>query len=168
MLLTASGHGALPATGGARTPGTRMNGTSNFASMPLPGPDPREPISQCERPEKSAAWRLLPLFRRAPPKLVRSRSLRLKLYIELHARSAFSFLEGASTPEELAGHLRRTRHAAMALLDRDGVYGSPRFHLAAKKLPSQRAHRRGSHLSGRAGAIRCSSNRARDTRIFAA
>src|SRR5947207_500952 len=54
-------------------------------------------------------------------------------YIELHARSAFSFLEGASTPEELIGAGAEMEMPAMALLDRDGVYGAPRFHMAAKK-----------------------------------
>jgi len=60
-------------------------------------------------------------------------------YIELHARSAFSFLEGASVPEELAVMCAELEIPAMALLDRDGVYGAPRFHLAAKKI-SLRAH----------------------------
>jgi error-prone DNA polymerase len=54
-------------------------------------------------------------------------------YVELHARSAFSFLEGASVPEELIAACQAQQIPAMALLDRDGVYGSPRFHLAAKK-----------------------------------
>src|ERR1039458_8228127 len=49
-------------------------------------------------------------------------------YIELHARSAFSFLEGASLPEELAGVCAHLGMSAMALLDTDGVYGAPRFH----------------------------------------
>jgi len=61
------------------------------------------------------------------------------MYVELHARSAFSFLEGASSPEDLARACAECGMPAMALLDRDGVYGSPRFHLAAKKL-SIRAH----------------------------
>ncbi len=56
------------------------------------------------------------------------------MYIELHSRSAFSFLEGASLPEALAGWCAELQMPAMALLDRDGVYGAPRFHLAAKKL----------------------------------
>ena len=60
-------------------------------------------------------------------------------YVELHARSAFSFLEGASLPEELAAACADRGMPAMALLDRDGVYGAPRFHLAAKKL-GVRAH----------------------------
>ncbi len=55
------------------------------------------------------------------------------MYIELHARSAFSFLEGASLPEALAGRAAEIEMPAMALLDRDGFYGSPRFHLAAVK-----------------------------------
>src|SRR5579862_626671 len=56
------------------------------------------------------------------------------MYIELHARSAFSFLEGASLPEELAGVCAHLGMPAMALLDADGVYGAPRFHLAMKKI----------------------------------
>ncbi len=55
-------------------------------------------------------------------------------YTELHARSAFSFLEGSSLPEDLAGMCSRLDMPAMALLDADGVYGAPRFHLAAKKI----------------------------------
>ena len=60
-------------------------------------------------------------------------------YTELHARSAFSFLEGASSPEELAAACKENGMASMALLDRDGVYGVPRFYQAANKL-SIRAH----------------------------
>src|ERR1051326_6805709 len=55
------------------------------------------------------------------------------MYVELHARSAFSFLEGASVPEELIAAGVELEMPAMALLDRDGVYGAPRFHLSAKK-----------------------------------
>ncbi|MGH9715548.1 MAG: DNA polymerase III subunit alpha [Candidatus Acidiferrales bacterium] len=55
------------------------------------------------------------------------------MYVELHARSAFSFLEGASAPEELADVCAEHGMTAMALADRDGVYGAPRFHLAANK-----------------------------------
>jgi error-prone DNA polymerase len=54
-------------------------------------------------------------------------------YVELHARSAFSFLEGASAPEELIAAGLEFEMPAMALLDRDGVYGAPRFYLSAKK-----------------------------------
>jgi error-prone DNA polymerase len=54
--------------------------------------------------------------------------------VELHARSAFSFLEGASVPEELASRAAELGITALALIDRDGVYGAPRFHLAMKKM----------------------------------
>jgi len=53
---------------------------------------------------------------------------------ELHARSAFSFLEGASNPEDLVAAAAAYGVPAVALLDRNGVYGAPRFHLAAKKV----------------------------------
>src|SRR5580704_19021283 len=59
------------------------------------------------------------------------RMLSAGMYIELHARSAFSFLEGASLPESLIAACANLNMPAMALLDRDGVYGSPRFHMAA-------------------------------------
>ena len=55
-------------------------------------------------------------------------------YVELHARSAFSFLEGACLPEELAGLCADYQMPAMALVDRNGFYGSPRFHMAARKV----------------------------------
>src|SRR3954447_1299700 len=55
------------------------------------------------------------------------------MYVELHARSAFSFLEAALNPEELAVACAQYDMPAMAIMDRNGVYGAPRFHLAAKK-----------------------------------
>ena len=61
------------------------------------------------------------------------------MYVELHSCSAFSFLEGASLPEDLVSEAARLELPAIALLDRDGVYGSPRFHMAAKKA-GIRAH----------------------------
>ena len=61
------------------------------------------------------------------------------MYIELHSRSAFSFLEGASVPEEFAEICSSYEMPAMAMLDRDGVYGAPRFHLAMEKL-KKKAH----------------------------
>ena len=54
-------------------------------------------------------------------------------YIELHARSAFSFLEGASLPESLVAACAEKQMPAMAILDRHGVYGAPRFHMAAQR-----------------------------------
>ena len=55
------------------------------------------------------------------------------MYVELHAASAFSFLDGASTPEALVARAAALGYSTLALLDRDGVYGAPRFHLAARK-----------------------------------
>ena len=52
-------------------------------------------------------------------------------YVELHTASAFSFLQGASLPEALVDRAADLGYAAVALLDRDGVYGAPRFHKAA-------------------------------------
>jgi error-prone DNA polymerase len=54
-------------------------------------------------------------------------------YVELHVRSAFSFLEGGSLPEALAMIAAGLDVPGMALLDRNGFYGSARFHMAAKK-----------------------------------
>jgi error-prone DNA polymerase len=54
-------------------------------------------------------------------------------YIELHAASAFSFLEGASQPESLIEEVVAHEMPAMALLDRNGVYGSARFHTSARR-----------------------------------
>ena len=53
------------------------------------------------------------------------------MYIELHTSSAFSFLDGASLPEALVERAAALDYPALALLDRDGVYGAPRFHKAA-------------------------------------
>ncbi len=54
------------------------------------------------------------------------------MYIELHTASAFSFLRGASLPETLAERAAALEYPAMALVDRDGLYGMPRFHKAAQ------------------------------------
>src|SRR5687767_1731389 len=54
------------------------------------------------------------------------------MYVELHTSSAFSFLEAASLPEALVDQAARFGYPAIALLDRDGVYGAPRFHRAAR------------------------------------
>src|SRR5258708_4559931 len=54
-------------------------------------------------------------------------------YVELHAASAFSFLEAASQPEKLVERAVALEMPAIALLDRNGVYGSARFHTSAKR-----------------------------------
>ena len=55
-------------------------------------------------------------------------------YVELRARSAFSFLRGASLPEELARRAAELGYGAVALGDVGGLYGAPRFHQAAQEL----------------------------------
>ncbi len=54
-------------------------------------------------------------------------------YVELRCRSAFSFLDGATLPEEMAEAAARQGYDTLALADRDGVYGAPRFFGAARK-----------------------------------
>jgi error-prone DNA polymerase len=55
-------------------------------------------------------------------------------YIELHAASAFSFLDGASQPEGLIERAAELGMPSMALADRNGVYGVARFHTAARRI----------------------------------
>ena len=62
-----------------------------------------------------------------------------KRYVELHARSAFSFLEGASLPEAMTQQAANLELSGLAILDRDGLYSSPRLYTTAKKL-GLRAH----------------------------
>jgi len=62
--------------------------------------------------------------------LKRSKS---SLYTELRCRSAFSFLAGASLPEDLIARAAALGYPALALGDCDGVYGAPRFHQAAQR-----------------------------------
>ena len=54
-------------------------------------------------------------------------------YIELHAASAFSFLEGASGPEEIIERAAELNIPSIALLDRNGIYGAARFHTSAAR-----------------------------------
>nr|WP_109132226.1 error-prone DNA polymerase [Cellulomonas sp. WB94]PVU83891.1 error-prone DNA polymerase [Cellulomonas sp. WB94] len=55
-------------------------------------------------------------------------------YAELHAHSAFSFLDGASHPEELAAEATRLGLSALAVTDHDGLYGVVRFAEAARAV----------------------------------
>jgi error-prone DNA polymerase len=55
-------------------------------------------------------------------------------YVELNAHSAFSFLDGASTPTELAGAAADLGYPALALTDHDGSWGSMEFAHACKGL----------------------------------
>src|SRR5829696_7221104 len=62
------------------------------------------------------------------------------LYVELHAHSAFSFLDGASLPSELAGAASQLGYEAFALTDHNGVYGSMEFAQAAKAVGALARH----------------------------
>ena len=66
-------------------------------------------------------------------------------YTELHCHSAYSFLDGASLPEELAATALELGHRALALTDHDGVYGSMEFAHAARGLGLRPIH--GAELS---------------------
>jgi error-prone DNA polymerase len=55
-------------------------------------------------------------------------------YVELHAHSAFSFLDGASAPDEMAGAAAQMGHSALALTDHDGLCGSLAFAHAARAV----------------------------------
>jgi error-prone DNA polymerase len=67
-------------------------------------------------------------------------------YIELHAASAFSFLDGASQPEALIARAAELEMPALALADRNGLYGVARFHTAALRSGS------GTHVKAHVGA----------------
>ena len=62
------------------------------------------------------------------------------MYAELHAHSAFSFLDGASLPEELAGAAAEHGYGAFALTDHNGMSGSMEFAQAAKGLGVKAIH----------------------------
>ena len=56
------------------------------------------------------------------------------MFAEIHSHSSFSFLDGASPPEDLAARCADLEIPAIAILDRNGVYGCPRLHKEAKRL----------------------------------
>lgn len=74
-------------------------------------------------------------------------------YVELHARSAFSFLRGASLPEDLVRAAMNAELPAMALLDRDGVYGAPRFYHSAQENKSAVTPRVGAEVTMEDGTV---------------
>src|SRR3954468_12172149 len=77
-------------------------------------------------------------------------------YAELHAASAFSFLDGASLPEDLVDRAAALELPAVALVDANGVYAAPRFFKAAREAGGapgapQRRLRAAAFLKGAAG-----------------
>ena len=85
---------------------------------PRPFPSTTYPTARARR---SCASGLIPA-----PRATRRR------YAELHCASAFSFLAGASLPEDLIERAAELELPAVALIDRNGVYGAPRFYKAAR------------------------------------
>jgi error-prone DNA polymerase len=74
-------------------------------------------------------------------------------YCELHARSAFSFLRGGSSPEALLPTAAEKKLPAVALLDRDGLYGAPRFYSAAQDLGFAVRPRVGAEITMEDGSV---------------
>ena len=68
----------------------------------------------------------------SPRKVRRVGTSHLSRWVELHCHSAYSFLDGASQPEELAARAAELGYSALALTDHDGLYGSLEFAHAAK------------------------------------
>src|SRR5476651_2675067 len=74
-------------------------------------------------------------------------------YCELHARSAFSFLRGGSSPEEVRRAASAHGLPAVALLDRDGVYGAPRFYQSAQETKPGLRPRVGAEITMEDGSV---------------
>src|SRR5690606_22822394 len=70
-----------------------------------------------------------------PPQIVRPADA--VPYAELHAHSSFSFLAGASSPEDLLAEAERLGLTALAITDHDGFYGAARFAEAAETIEAQ-------------------------------
>ncbi len=75
-----------------------------------------------------------PSLRRTRDATSRGQSVVARGYVELHCHSAYSFLDGASHPEELVARAAELGYPALALTDHDGVYGSLEFAHAAKSF----------------------------------
>src|SRR2546426_648480 len=69
--------------------------------------------------------------------LVHAAAMTHRKYAELHCHSAFSFLDGASPPDEILAEAHRLGYPALALTDRNGIYGSLAFAHAAQPLGLQ-------------------------------
>jgi error-prone DNA polymerase len=56
-------------------------------------------------------------------------------YVELHAHSAYSFLDGASLPDELIARAAELGHSALAITDHDSLAGAMELAMAARESP---------------------------------
>ena len=112
---------------------------------PLPGREPIGPLRPLghDRPDARTPHRLPPPDYRRWNTPVRPSATadhpaepsRRVPYAELHCHSAFSFLDGASTPEHLVAEALRLGLDALAITDHDGLYGIVRFAEAAADTP---------------------------------
>ncbi|MGO9503471.1 MAG: error-prone DNA polymerase [Streptosporangiaceae bacterium] len=78
-----------------------------------------------------------PRLRSAPRSVIRlpaSRASQEPPWAELHCHSSYSFLDGASSPDELVTEAARQGLTALAITDHDGMYGVPQFAQAAARL----------------------------------
>ena len=122
----------------SRTAGTRRR---------HPPPPPARPAVHSSRPRAGhhadrpcAAGGQHGLPPRSPAHHVRAVCEHVFVYVELHAHSAFSFLDGASLPDELAAAAAELGYEAMALTDHNGVSGSMEFAQAAAPLGLRAIH----------------------------
>jgi error-prone DNA polymerase len=105
-------------------PGAEKEKIKERASVPLSGEyDHLSYVEHVLNPKKPKG-----------PEVTRRKGKRAERpYAELRAATSFSFLNGASLPEDLIHHAAQKDIPAMAVVDVNGVYGAPRFHSAAKK-----------------------------------
>src|ERR1700710_765698 len=115
-----------------------LNLSLNFSDFPEP----------CDVLCPDREWRVAPCLDSAAASALRTHVRMQTPYVELHAHSAFSFLDGASTPLELASRAAGLGYPAFSLTDHDGVWGSLEFAPAFKGvgvLPITGGRALGSH-----------------------
>ncbi|MGE5049754.1 MAG: DNA polymerase III subunit alpha [Deltaproteobacteria bacterium] len=97
-------------------------------------PFPQDDLVETPAPQPSlASFAAARLGSSTAPPRARRHAAGPSDYVELHARSAFSFLRASSLPEDLAHAAAAKGHAVFGLADVGGVYGTPRFHAAARR-----------------------------------
>jgi error-prone DNA polymerase len=102
-----------------------LDGKPRHAGAPAAAEPPEDVPWSCKRGK----------YQPPDPKPEGARTVRSSVaYAELHAHSAYSFLDGASTPEELVEEAARLDLRALALTDHNGLYGAVRFAEAAAEL----------------------------------
>jgi DNA polymerase III alpha subunit len=111
----------LPTVGVPDGPGWRMRSGREARGMDDRDPRGREAVDAPLRPDSGE---LLPFHGRKPD----------VPYVELHCHTCYSFREGASTPRELAARAAALGYEALAVTDRDGLYGAMEFAKAAEEV----------------------------------